>query len=372
MDTLPPEPDAPIAPLDALPPAAAPPGPAAPPRHAALLFVALVLPLYTVLGGLAQAASPSLGLVASQLALLVAPAVLAPLGCGYRARPALLLARRPPAVTVALALAIGVAAFFAAGALMTLTSLALPAPWVEGFDLPRKILELPARERLGVWLGAAAVAPVCEELCFRGWVLTALRTRYRTGAALALSGLLFAVVHLDPVRFTAVFALGALYAWLAWRSGSLWPSVVAHVANNAIGAALAMLGGEGDLAAMRARVPEVAGGAALMLAVAGGAVGLLALAYRRATPAPPPLGEALVARDPAAPPARFSWPRVPRAWRVAFLCGVAVLWAMAWGDAMRRGGRRGASGIAPPGTAGSPGDPAAGAAPRPAAGRPAP
>jgi membrane protease YdiL (CAAX protease family) len=302
----------------------------------------------------------------------VLPAVLVPLGCGYRARDALLLARRPPARAVGLGLAIGLGAFFAAGALMSLTSLALPARWVEGFDLPRKILELPPRERLGVWVAAATAAPLFEELCFRGWVLTALRTRRGTAASLALSGLLFAVVHLDPVRFVAVFALGTLYAWLAWRSGSLWPAVAAHVANNALGAALAATAGESDLAAARAQGLQAAASSALVLVLAAAVVRGLAVLYRRATPAPPPVEAALVPRDPASPPSRFSWPRVPRAWRVAFLGGVALLWLMAGSAATRRGGTRGASGSAPPGTAGSPGDPAAGAAPPRAADRPAP
>ena len=372
MDTLPPEPDAPVAAPDTLPPPVAPPGEAAPPRHAASLFVALVLPLYAVLGGLAQAASPFLGLAASQLVLLVLPAILAPLGCGYRARDALLLVRRPPASAVALGVAIGVSAFFAAGALMSLTSLAFPARWVEGFDLPRKILDLPARERIGMWIAAATLAPLCEEVCFRGWVLTALRTRRGTGASLALSGLLFAVVHLDPIRFAAVFALGTLYAWLAWRAGSLWPAVAAHVANNALGAALAAFGGEGDLTAARGHVLQVVASSSAVLAICGGVVSGLAVAYRRATPEPPAVETALVPRDPAAPPSRFRWPRVPRAWRVSFLCGVAVLWAIAWSDAMQRGGRRGASDTAPRGTAGSRGGPGAGDAPRRAVGRPAP
>lgn len=375
MDTLPPEPGAPVAPPETLPgpAAAATPPPGAPPRHAALLFVAAVLPLYAVLGSLAQGARPFLGLVASQAALLLLPAVLAPLGSGWRARDALLLARRPSAAAVGLGLAVGAAAFFAAGALMSLSALAFPAAWVEAFDLPRKIQELPAAERTGVWLAAALWAPVCEEVCFRGWVLTALRTRRGTGAALALSGLLFAVVHLDPVRFAAVFALGTLYAWLAWRAGSIVPSIAAHLANNALGSALAIrLGAEADATAARAAPLQAAAGAVTALAAAGLILAALARAYRRATPAPPPLAAALVPRDPASPPSRFHWRRVPRAWRVAFLCGLAALWGLAGAGLTPRGGRPAASGSAPRGTAGSPGDPGAGAAPPPAAGRPGP
>ena len=165
---------------------------------------------------------------------------------------------------------------------------------------------------------------------FRGWVLTALRTRHRTGFALFLSGLLFALVHLDPVRFTAVLALGALFAWLAWRAGSVWPAVVAHLVNNSLGVAMSVsgAGGEGDLVAARAHVAQVALLWVGLLAAAGAILRGLALAYLRATPEPPPVEAALAAR-PGEAPGPFRWSRVPRAALLAFLVGILALCAIA-------------------------------------------
>jgi membrane protease YdiL (CAAX protease family) len=326
LDTLPPEPEAPVASPDALAPHPAAPQPL---RKSALAFVALVLPSYALLGSAAQGANPALGLLVSELVLLAGSAALAALGSGLSARDGLLLARRPRQAQVALAALIGLAGFFAAGALMSLTSLLLPARWVEHFDLGRAILDLPPQQRLGVWVAAVLVAPVCEELTFRGWVLTALRTRHHPGRALFLSGLLFALVHLDPVRFTAVLALGTLFAWLAWRAGSVWPAVVAHVANNALGVALGASGaGESDLPVARAHGAQMALWAVLVLAVSGAAVRALTLAYRRATPEPPPVEAALVAR-PGDAPGPFRWSRVPRAALLAFLVGIFALCAIA-------------------------------------------
>lgn len=325
MDTLPPEAEAPVASPDAL----APP-PAEPPlRKSALAFVALVLPSYVLLGSLAQGANPTLGLLASQLVLLAGSAALAALGSGLTVRDGLLLARRPRPAQLGLAALIGLAGFFAAGALMSLTSLILPARWVEYFDLGRAILDLPPRQRLGVWVAAALVAPVCEELTFRGWVLTALRTRHRTGLALLLSGLLFALVHLDPVRFTAVLALGTLFAWLAWRAGSVWPAVVGHLVNNAVGVALGASGaGEGDLVAARAHGAQMALSGMMVLALSGAVLRALTLAYRRVTPEPPPVESALVAR-PGEAPGPFRWSRVPRPALLAYLAGILALCAIA-------------------------------------------
>ena len=327
LDTLPPELEAPVASPDALAPHPAAPQPL---HKSALAFVALVLPSYALLGGAAQRANPGLGLLAGELVLLAGSAALAALGSGLTARDGLLLARRPRPAQLGLAALIGVAGFFAAGALMSLTSLVLPARWVEYFDLGRAILDLPPRQRLGVWAAAALVAPLCEELTFRGWVLTALRTRHRTGFALFLSGLLFALVHLDPVRFTAVLALGALFAWLAWRAGSVWPAVVAHLVNNSLGVAMSVsgAGGEGDLVAARAHVAQVALLWMGLLAAAGAILRGLALAYLRATPEPPPVEAALAAR-PGEAPGPFRWSRVPRAALLAFLVGILALCAIA-------------------------------------------
>ena len=124
---------------------------------------------------------------------------------------------------------------------MALSSLAVPARWIEAFDVTR-VFARPGLQRTLLALIASTIAPLCEEMAFRGWLLTALRTRHRRGDAIGASALLFALMHLDPVRFVALIALGTGYAWLAWRSGSIWPSIVAHATNNALGILVASAG----------------------------------------------------------------------------------------------------------------------------------
>ena len=159
-------------------------------------------------------------------------------GSNLRPAPFLLLARRPPTRQVLLGAACGLALFFAAGGIMSLTTLLVPRAWVDAFDVTR-LFEGSRRHQVGMALVASVLAPIAEEIAFRGYVLSALRTHLPPGAAIVGSSVLFASIHLDPVRFPAVLFLGVFLGWLAWRSGSIWPAVAAHGVNNALGSALA-------------------------------------------------------------------------------------------------------------------------------------
>jgi hypothetical protein len=88
-------------------------------------------------------------------------------------------------------------------------------------------------------LVAGLVAPVCEELLFRGLLLRALRRRVSPVAAVAISALAFALAHplLDPTIGTvavvpALFALGAISGVVALRKGNLSMSIFLHIGFN--------------------------------------------------------------------------------------------------------------------------------------------
>jgi membrane protease YdiL (CAAX protease family) len=72
-----------------------------------------------------------------------------------------------------------------------------------------------------------------EELVLRGYVYHALRERWRSGAAVLASSLLFAALHAANPDFSAAallntFLAGVIFAFLVERSGSLWSAVLAH------------------------------------------------------------------------------------------------------------------------------------------------
>jgi membrane protease YdiL (CAAX protease family) len=67
-----------------------------------------------------------------------------------------------------------------------------------------------------------------EELLFRGFMQRRLLERWWPGAAILVSSILFALMHIMPLTIVAVFPLGAWFGILAWRTGSVWPGIVCH------------------------------------------------------------------------------------------------------------------------------------------------
>ncbi len=85
-------------------------------------------------------------------------------------------------------------------------------------------------------LFAFAVTPaICEELAFRGPILSGFRHRGRDGLAILFSGLLFGVMHMIPQQVFNASLLGLVLGLLAVKSGSIFPAMVFHFMNNTLG-----------------------------------------------------------------------------------------------------------------------------------------
>jgi sodium transport system permease protein len=97
----------------------------------------------------------------------------------------------------------------------------------------------------GVWPGwvlfSLAVVPgVFEELFFRGFFFTSLRTLFGPWKTILLSAVLFGLFHvvaanvLAPERFLSSAVLGLVLGWVRWRSDSVLPSMLLHVVYNSL------------------------------------------------------------------------------------------------------------------------------------------
>ena len=79
-----------------------------------------------------------------------------------------------------------------------------------------------------------AVSPgVCEELLFRGAILSSLRRDLTPTRAVLWQALYFALMHLSVYRLMPTFLLGVALGALTLRARSVWPAVLAHGAYNA-------------------------------------------------------------------------------------------------------------------------------------------
>jgi len=96
--------------------------------------------------------------------------------------------------------------------------------------------------KIPAWLVVATLAltpGIIEELFFRGYLFSALRTQMSPWKSILLSALLFGVFHvltgrsLLVERFLPTTMLGVALGYVAWRTGSVIPGIVLHVTHNA-------------------------------------------------------------------------------------------------------------------------------------------
>jgi len=87
----------------------------------------------------------------------------------------------------------------------------------------------------------AGLAPLVEELVFRGLLYGWVAGRWGTVAAWIVSSLAFAAAHVEPAHIILVLPLALWFGWLRRRTDSLLPSLVAHMVNNGFAVAAAAL-----------------------------------------------------------------------------------------------------------------------------------
>lgn len=118
--------------------------------------------------------------------------------------------------------------------------LIIPSMWLQEHmpELPNLVeaeFDMIMRNRWG-YLAIGLLAPLSEEIVFRGAILKRLlqSPRLSTWAAIALSALLFALIHMNPAQMPHAFVIGLLLGWMYWRTGSILPGMAFHWANNSV------------------------------------------------------------------------------------------------------------------------------------------
>ena len=115
----------------------------------------------------------------------------------------------------------------------------IPSLWLQEQmpELPNIVEEQMTfilRERWGYMI-VGLLAPLSEELVFRGAVLRALlRWKRNPWLGISISSLLFAFVHINPAQMPHAFLIGLLLGWMYYRTDSIVPGVVYHWVNNTV------------------------------------------------------------------------------------------------------------------------------------------
>lgn len=84
----------------------------------------------------------------------------------------------------------------------------------------------------GALIKVVIIAPIVEELIFRGVIMNGFMRNYPKFLAIFFSALLFALFHLNPWQLPATFVLGLLLGWLMVRTHNILLCIIGHAINN--------------------------------------------------------------------------------------------------------------------------------------------
>lgn len=85
-----------------------------------------------------------------------------------------------------------------------------------------------------VFTVGAIIAPIVEEMIFRGLLYQWLRAHTSAVVAIVVSGAIFSVVHVYPVILLPLFAVGVILAAVFEWTKSLWITIMLHFFQNAL------------------------------------------------------------------------------------------------------------------------------------------
>jgi len=135
-------------------------------------------------------------------------------------------------------------------AAITLTMFVAELIWGTDYEMQQHqqlelITEYPQLPlRIMIVFIAVVIAPLIEEMLFRGFIQTAIRSffniRNSAWPAIAASSVFFATMHEDPGHWPALFVLGVCLGYSYEKSGSLFRPIFIHLFFNASSVAIAL------------------------------------------------------------------------------------------------------------------------------------
>ncbi|MCK5652083.1 MAG: CPBP family intramembrane metalloprotease, partial [Gemmatimonadetes bacterium] len=202
----------------------------------AFSLIGLVALLFFYLGVRFQIGMGERGLLVSEWLLLFLPVLLLIRAGGFDPRKTLSLRGPGPRELSAAILIIAGGtpiAWFIAWA----QTFVFPVPWELLEQMEEMFTATGPADLLWLLLLLAVTPAICEEVLFRGVLLSGTRRHLDPIRLIVLNGVIFGAFHLSfetAFRFLPTAWLGILLAWVVWRTGSIWTGSLMHFLNNGI------------------------------------------------------------------------------------------------------------------------------------------
>jgi len=146
-----------------------------------------------------------------------------------------LLLKRPPLLSLPLAVLLALAVHPIAQSLSHIAAKLYPlGPEVEAMN---KLMETLLHAAPYAWLPFVLIAllpALCEELAFRGFILSGLRHLGHKWWAIGLTAMFFGIVHGVLQQSLVATVVGLVIGYVAVQSGSLWPCICYHFVHNSL------------------------------------------------------------------------------------------------------------------------------------------
>ncbi len=121
----------------------------------------------------------------------------------------------------------------------------IPFPeWVQSLEESQlELIEQVLEQNLGLIFSLAVMAltpAICEEILFRGYLQRQFERSLGVIGAIVVVGVIFGIFHLRFTQVIPLSVIGIYLAYLTWRTGSIWPAIIIHFANNAFAVCLGL------------------------------------------------------------------------------------------------------------------------------------
>jgi uncharacterized protein len=190
------------------------------------LLCAVVL---LTLGSKAQEYDFYIGMVVTEYGIVLAPVLL--MLWHFRLKPRKALRLNPIGFGTAGLIALTVLFSMPIILFLNLLAIALISLTGSAFDLPIPSADTVA-QLTGLFFIISVSAGICEEIFFRGMMLSALDRRYGRWVGIAGAAVLFGLFHFNPQNLLGPIFLGVLFGYLVMLTDSLFAGILGHMVNN--------------------------------------------------------------------------------------------------------------------------------------------